>query len=72
MRVNLESTWRRGRPILLFGVAGGLLAASLRFIEYRFLIVEHSLAIYGGLIALVFAAVGIRLRSGREFRAHAG
>jgi ATP/maltotriose-dependent transcriptional regulator MalT len=58
---SLESAWRRSRPILLFGLAGGLLAASLRFIEYRFLIVEHSIAIYGGLIALVFAVVGIRL-----------
>ena len=46
---------------MLFGLAGGLLAASLRFIEYRFLVVEHSVAIYGGLIALVFAIVGIRL-----------
>ena len=59
--MNLASGWRRGRPILLFGLAGGLLAASLRFIEFRFLIVEHSVAIYGGMIALVFAIVGIRL-----------
>jgi ATP/maltotriose-dependent transcriptional regulator MalT len=33
----------------------------LRLIEYRFLVVEHSLEIYGGLVALVFAAVGIWL-----------
>jgi DNA-binding CsgD family transcriptional regulator len=59
--MNLASTWRRTRPILFFGLAGGLLAASLRFIEYRFLIVEHSVAIYGGIVALVFAIVGIRL-----------
>jgi DNA-binding CsgD family transcriptional regulator len=55
------STWRRYRPILVFGVTGGLLAASLRFIEYRFLIVEHSVAIYGSLIAILFAVLGIRL-----------
>lgn len=59
--MNVASTWRRGRPILVFGAAGGLLAASLRFIEYRFLIIEHSVAIYGALVALIFAAVGIRL-----------
>ena len=47
--------------MLVFGAAGGLLAASLRFIEYRFLIVEHSVAIYGALVAVLFAAVGIRL-----------
>jgi NarL family two-component system response regulator LiaR len=59
--MNVASAWRRGRPILVFGAAGGLLAASLRFIEYRFLIVEHSAAIYGALVAVLFAAVGIRL-----------
>ena len=59
--MNVASAWRRGRPILVFGAAGGLLAASLRFIEYRFLIVEHSVAIYGALVAVLFAAVGIRL-----------
>lgn len=49
------------RVILLYGLTGGLLIASLRFIEYRFLVLEHSIEIYGALIALVFAAVGIRL-----------
>jgi ATP/maltotriose-dependent transcriptional regulator MalT len=33
----------------------------LRLIEYRFLVVEHSLEIYGGLIALLFAGMGIWL-----------
>lgn len=49
------------RNILIFGVSGGLLIVVLRLIEYRFLIVSHSLEIYGGLVALVFAAVGIWL-----------
>ena len=49
------------RVILLYGLSGGLLIASLRFVEYRFLVLEHSVEIYGALIALVFAAVGIRL-----------
>lgn len=38
-----------------------MLIVVLRLIEYRFLIIGHSLEIYGGLIAVVFAAVGIWL-----------
>ena len=49
------------RNILIYGLCGGLLIAALRLIEYRFLIIGHSLEIYGGLIAVVFAAVGIWL-----------
>ena len=59
--MNIGPAWRQWRPILFFGAAGGLLVASLRFIEYRFLVLEHSIEIYSGLIALLFAAVGIRL-----------
>jgi len=44
-----------------YGVCGGLLIVLLRLVEYRFLIVEHSVEIYGGLIALVFASLGIWL-----------
>ena len=49
------------KAVLLYGLCGGLLIAALKVAEYRFLVVEHSIEIYGGLIALVFAAVGIRL-----------
>lgn len=49
------------RNVLIFGLCGGLLIILLRLIEYRFLIIGHSLEIYGGLIALVFAVVGIWL-----------
>jgi two-component system, NarL family, response regulator LiaR len=47
--------------ILIYGISGGLLIAALRFGEYRFLVVEHSVEIYGGLIAAVFAGVGVWL-----------
>jgi DNA-binding CsgD family transcriptional regulator len=46
---------------LIYGLCGGLLIVALRLIEYRFLVLEHSVEIYGGLIALVFAALGIWL-----------
>ena len=49
------------RAILVYGAAGGVLIALLKLAEYRFLVVEHSLEIYGGLVALVFAGVGIWL-----------
>jgi DNA-binding CsgD family transcriptional regulator len=47
--------------ILLFGFCGGLLIAVLKLTEYRFLVVEHSLEIYGALVASLFAALGIWL-----------
>lgn len=49
------------RNILIYGLCGGLLIVVLRLIEYRFLVVEHSLEIYGGLVALLFAGLGIWL-----------
>src|SRR5947209_8030896 len=49
------------RHILIYGLCGGLLIVMLKLIEYRFLVVEHSVEIYGGLIAAVFASLGIWL-----------
>lgn len=49
------------RHVLLFGLVGGVLVSFLKLIEYRFLILEHSFEIYGGLIALTFAGLGIWL-----------
>ncbi len=48
-----------GRHVVLYGLIGGLFIAALRVIEYRWLVVEHSVEIYGALVAAVFAAVGI-------------
>ena len=47
--------------ILLFGLSGGVLITILKLTEYRFLVVEHSLEIYGGLVAALFAGLGIWL-----------
>jgi two-component system, NarL family, response regulator LiaR len=47
--------------ILVYGLLGGALIAGLKLIEYRFLVVEHSVEIYGGLVALVFSVLGIWL-----------
>ena len=49
------------KTILLYGLIGGVLIAVLKLIEYRFLVLEHSLEIYGGIVALIFATVGIWL-----------
>jgi DNA-binding CsgD family transcriptional regulator len=49
------------RTVLLYGLLGGVLVAALELIEYRFLVVEHSLEIYGGIVALLFSALGIWL-----------
>ena len=35
--------------------------AGLKLIEYRFVVIEHSFEIYGGLVAVVFSAIGIWL-----------
>lgn len=49
------------KHILIYGLCGGLLIFVLKLVEYRFLIVEHSIEIYGGVIAALFAGVGIWL-----------
>jgi two-component system, NarL family, response regulator LiaR len=49
------------RTVLLYGLVAGALTALLRVIEYRFLVVEHALELYGGLVAVLFAALGLWL-----------
>ncbi len=47
--------------VLVYGLVAGALIAVLKLTEYRFLVVEHSVEIYGGLVAAVFAGLGIWL-----------
>jgi len=49
------------RTIVVYGLVAGVLIATLKLIEYRFLVVDYSLEIYGGLVALLFATLGIWL-----------
>ena len=49
------------KHLLIYGLCGGLLILVLRLIEYRFLVLERSIEIYGGLIALFFVSLGIWL-----------
>jgi two-component system, NarL family, response regulator LiaR len=49
------------KTVLVYGLLGGVLIAVLKMVEYRFLVVEHSLEIYGGIVALLFSALGIWL-----------
>lgn len=63
-----EATMKR--HVLIFGLVGGLLIATLQYTEYRFVVIEHSIELYGVLVASLFSAFGIwlglRLTRGRE------
>jgi DNA-binding CsgD family transcriptional regulator len=47
--------------VLLLGLVGGVLIAVLRWSEYQFLVIEHSLEIYGAIVAIIFVVFGIWL-----------
>jgi two-component system, NarL family, response regulator LiaR len=49
------------RHVLIFGLVGGLIIAILQYTEYRFVVIEHSVELYGALVAIFFAAFGIWL-----------
>ncbi len=49
------------RHAITYGIIGGILIAVLKWTEYRFLAIEHSFEIYGGLIAATFSVLGIWL-----------
>ena len=49
------------RHVLIFGLVGGLLIATLQYTQYRFVIIEHSIELYSALVAILFATFGIWL-----------
>jgi two-component system, NarL family, response regulator LiaR len=49
------------RHVLIFGIVGGLLIVTLQYTEYRFVVIEHSVELYGALVAGIFSAFGIWL-----------
>jgi two-component system, NarL family, response regulator LiaR len=49
------------RQVLIFGLVGGILITLLKWTEYRFMVLDHAVGIYGGLTAITFAVLGIWL-----------
>jgi len=58
-RAPVELAMRK--HVLLYGLLAGALIVVLKLIEYRWLVIEYSVEIYGALVAAVFASVGIWL-----------
>ena len=49
------------KQVLVYGLVGGALIALLRFIEYQHFVRAYPTELYGGLLAVIFTAVGIHL-----------
>jgi DNA-binding CsgD family transcriptional regulator len=49
------------KQVALYGIAGGVLIAFLKFIEYKHFVRAYPTEIYGGLVALLFTVIGIYL-----------
>ncbi len=58
------------KRILLYGTAGGVLIALLKYFEYKHFLHAYPSEVYGGLLAVIFSALGIyfgsRLTRSRE------
>ncbi len=49
------------RHVLLYGLLGGVLIAGLKLVEYRWLVLQHSVEIYGAIVAVLFSGLGLWL-----------
>jgi len=49
------------KRIILYGLAGGVLLALLKVLEYQYVVRAYPGEIYGGLVAAIFSALGIYL-----------
>lgn len=49
------------RRVILYGLAGGVLLALLKVLEYQYVVRTYPGEVYGGLVAAIFSALGIYL-----------
>ena len=52
------------RHVLLYGLLAGLLISVMQLVQYRWLVLDHSVEMYGAIVAAMFAALGIWLGTG--------
>lgn len=49
------------KPVLFYSLAGGVLIAVLRYIEYQHFVRAYPAELYGALVAVIFTVIGIYL-----------
>lgn len=59
--IFLKSVFLRSKHAVLYGLLMAVLIFVLKFLQWKFLIVDYSLDIYVGLIAIFFTVLGIWL-----------
>jgi NarL family two-component system response regulator LiaR len=47
------------RRVLLYGLAGGVLLALLKVVEYQYFVRAYPAEVYGGLVAVIFSGLGL-------------
>lgn len=47
------------RKLILYGLIIAVLSIGLKLVEYRFVIMDHSIELYGGIIAGIFTILGV-------------
>ena len=57
--ISLKTLFLKSRPIILYGFVLAILMFALKWMQWKFLIVDHALDIYIGLIALFFTVLGV-------------
>lgn len=55
----LKNIFLKKRPIILYGILLGILVFALKWLQWKFLIIDNSLDLYIGLIAVFFTILGI-------------
>jgi DNA-binding CsgD family transcriptional regulator len=55
----LKQIFHKSRPIVLYGALMALLVFALKWLQWKYLITDHSLDIYIGLIAVFFTILGV-------------
>ena len=51
--------FRRNKTILLYGMALAILLFLLKWLEWRFIVYDHAVEVYSGVIAIIFTGLGI-------------
>jgi NarL family two-component system response regulator LiaR len=58
--MNVRTRYTRSmRRVLAYGLLGGVLIAALKVLEYKHFVRAYPTELYGGLVAVLFAALGI-------------